>query len=83
MQQRDKILGGLTPAETSIIGELVERHGWIPLLDCMVEDGIEPAGEGFRTHRHGGRHEVVLVLKSTAGRVVNDESDPPQPKKKK
>lgn len=82
---REKILGGLTAAEKSMIGEMVERFGWVPMLDCMVEDGHEPAGDGCRTHRHSGRHDLVLILKRTDGRELPAEEveTEPAPVKKK
>lgn len=83
---RERILGGLTSAEKKMISEMVERFGWIAMLDCIVEDGREPAGDGFRTHRHSGRHDLVLILKRTDGREMlaqEIETEPASAKKKR
>jgi len=72
----EEIVEGLAPSEKSAIATL-ESFGWAVMFDCKIEDGRYPDGSRKRTfQRSRGRHELVLMLRSTQGRPLPDEPEP-------
>ena len=72
--EQEQILGGLTPAERSIIDEM-QGLGWVAMTDCRVEDGRAIGGDGFRTFVNEGRHDLVLILPKVTGRALPGDHD--------
>ena len=75
MDELERIVGGLRPAENNAIAVL-EKHGWAIMYDCKIEDGRNPDGTRRRTFMRAARHDLVLMLKKVDGRILPGPEEP-------